>query len=43
MRDHAEAKVRAANAQLRAVGDAAAARAQAWRDRGALDADQCEV
>ena len=43
MRDHNAATVALANTQLRDARDATAARAQAWQDRGALDADQCEV
>ena len=43
LRDHDAAAVAAANAQLRDARDATAARAQASQDRGALDANQCEV
>ena len=43
LRDHDASAVAAANAQLSDARDAAAARAQAWQDRGALDPGQCEV
>lgn len=43
LRDHDAAAVAAANLQLRDARDAAASRVQAWQDRGALDAGQCEV